>query len=970
MTAAARAVRVVAIGNGMVSHRLCEKLVEYDRERRHAVLVFGEESQPAYDRVHLTDYFAHRSADRLVLGTAEWYAANGIERRLGTRIARIDRARCEVITDGSERVGYDVLVLATGSAAFVPSIPGIDKPGVFVYRTIDDLDAILAYRTRSRRAAVIGGGLLGLEAARAMHDAGVETHVLEISNRLMPRQLDAAGARLLEAGIRRLGVQIHLGSRLAGIGGDAEVTHVERDGEPPIEVDMVIISAGIRPRDELAREAGIAIGERGGVIVDDRMATSDERIFAIGEVALHRGMIYGLVGPGYEMADVLARNLAGQDAAFAGSDQSAKLKLLGTDVASIGDPFGDPRSTKTIVYDDQVRGIYEKLVLSQDGTQLLGGIMVGDTGDYGRLTHLARSKKPLDGAAELPAFGRGAGAGGVSAELPDDAQVCSCNNVLAGAIRIAIRDGACSTVAEIKTCTRAGSGCGGCAPVVADVLQAELARAGRVVPQRLCEHFAHSRRELFEIVAARRIRTFDEVIRDHGTGHGCEVCKPTVASILASVHNEPILDKPHRGLQDSNDRFLANIQKNGSYSVVPRIPAGEVTPDQLIAIGAVAKKYDLYTKITGGQRIDLFGARVEQLPEIWEQLIAAGFESGHAYGKAMRTVKSCVGSTWCRYGVQDSTAFAIRVEHRYKGIRAPHKLKGAVSGCIRECAEAQSKDFGLIATEQGWNVYVCGNGGSKPRHAELLAADVDEDTALRYLDRFVMFYIRTADRLTRTSVWLDKMEGGIAHLRDVVVRDSLGIAEDLERQLQQLVASYACEWKDVVQDPEKRAQFRHFANAASGDDTIAGIAERGQLRPADLPPVRMRLPIAGRTYVRLTSVHDVPRDGGIAVKYGDAQIAIFHLASRGEWCATQNACPHTDAMVLARGIVGDAGGIPKVACPLHKRTFDLRSGACLSDDAPAILAFAVRIEGDDVYVELPPADELQPACPRDGALAS
>jgi nitrite reductase (NADH) large subunit len=953
--------RVVVVGNGMVSHRFCEKLVELDHARRFRIVVCGDEPRAAYDRVHLTDYFAHRDADRLRLGADGWYAQHGIELRVGTRIRHVDRLRREVVAEQGDVIGYDALVLATGSAPFVPPIPGIEKIGVHVYRTIEDLDAIRRSAQRARRAVVIGGGLLGLEAARAMLDAGLATHVIELAPRLMPRQLDAAGAALLEARVRELGVKVHVGVRIAAIGGHERVRDVEVIGEVPIAADLVIVSAGIRPRDELARAAWIRTGEHGGVVVDDRMRTSDEHVFAIGEVALHDGAIYGLVAPGYDMAEVLAKNLVGEDAVFRGGEPAAKLKLLGVDVASFGDPFRDAKAAKTIVHHDQLRGVYAKLVLSGDGERLVGGMLVGDTSDFTRLAHVARTGKPALG--ELPALARAGGAG-TSGELPDDAPVCSCNNVVAKTIRDSIRNGArAATVADVKTCTKAGTGCGGCLPVVADLLVAELARDGRAARRVLCEHFARTRRELFEIVAATGIRTFDELARAHGTGGGCEICKPTVASILASIHNEPILAEPHRPLQDSNDRFLANIQKNGTYSVVPRIPAGEVTPDQLIAIGTVAKKYGLYTKITGGQRIDLFGARVEELPDIWEELVAAGFESGHAYGKAMRTVKSCVGTAWCRYGVQDSTALAIRVEHRYKGIRAPHKLKAAVSGCVRECAEAQGKDFGLIATERGWNVYVCGNGGAKPRHAELLATDVDEDTAIRYLDRFIMFYIRTADRLTRTSVWLDKLEGGIAHLRDVIVHDSLGIAAELERAMQQLVDTYACEWKDVVTDPAKRARFRHFANDRGGDDTIATIAERGQRRPADgaKPPDVLararRLPIVQRAYVLLASVRDVPQNTGIAVKYGDAQIAIFH--ARGEWYATQNACPHAREMVLARGIVGDAGGAPKVACPLHKRTFDLRSGACLSADAPDIATFPIRVDGDDIYVELPPADQLR-----------
>lgn len=917
--------RIVVVGNGMVSHRFCEKLLEHGLVARFQILVCGEEPRSAYDRVHLTEYFTHRSADDLTLGTRDWYTANHIELRVGTRIARIDRARRAVITDAGEVLSYDALVLATGSAPFVPAIPGLERGGTFVYRTIDDLDAILGWTAQATRAVVIGGGLLGLEAARAVHEAGIETHVVEVAPRLMPRQLDGRGAALLADSIRALGVTLHLGAQVREIGGDDRVRWIElADGR--IDAEMVIISAGIRARDELAREAGIAVGERGGVIVDDQLRTSDEHVFAIGEVAQHAGTTYGLVGPGYEMAEVLAKHLAGHEAAFRGGDLSAKLKMLGTDVASFGDPLATT-ATKEIAYEDQVRGVYQKLVLTADGAHLVGGILVGDTSDYARLVHLTRSKQPL--GDELPLRGSGGKATGAATELPDEALVCSCNNVLAGTLREQVRAGAASTVAELKACTRAGSGCGGCMPLVGDLLHAELARSGRTAKRVLCEHFPYTRTELFEIVAARQIRTFDELLREHGTGLGCEICKPTAASILASLHNEPILDEPHRPLQDSNDRFLANIQKDGTYSVVPRMPAGEVTPDQLIALGRTAKQYGLYTKITGGQRVDLFGARVEQLPEIWEQLIAAGFESGHAYGKAMRTVKSCVGSTWCRYGVQDSTAFAIRIEQRYKGIRAPHKLKSAVSGCVRECAEAQSKDFGLIATERGWNVYVCGNGGSKPRHAEVLATDVDEDTAIRYLDRFIMFYIRTADRLTRTAVWLDKLPGGIAHLRDVVVTDSLGICADLERQMQHLVDTYRCEWRGVVEDPAKRALFH--------------------------APRRVHLPVVRGGFVRVASLRDVPSEGGIAVQYGDVQLAIFRVA--GTLYATQNSCPHTQAQVLSGGIVGDACGTPKVACPLHKKTFDLRSGACLSQDAAALATFPLRVDGDDILVELPPAGE-------------
>jgi nitrite reductase (NADH) large subunit len=965
---------VLVVGNGMVSHRFCERMVEYDVERRCPLVVVGEEPRPAYDRVNLTTYFVHRSADALLLGTSKWYRDRRIDLRVGTKVTGVDRAGRRVTTGDGMVLSYDLLVLATGSTPLVPPVAGAGKGGTFVYRTIEDLDAILAYSTRARRVAVIGGGLLGLEAARAVVDSGLETHVVEVAPRLMPRQLDGPASALLEGTIRSLGVHLHVGKHITRLLGGAVVTGIEFSDGETLDADLVIISAGIRPRDELARAAGLEIGARGGVVIDDRLRTSDDRVFAIGEVAVHAGSTYGLVAPGYDMADVLARNLSGGDALFTGSDSSAKLKLLGTDVATFGDPFPPPGRSRVVCMEDQVRGTYKKLVFRDDRRELLGGILVGDTGSYGALLHLTRSKTVL--SESLDELGLGPGAGQGASALPDDARVCSCNGVSANAIRMGIRDRGLSTLAQVQSCTRAGTGCGGCVPMVSDLLRAELEASGRAPKPVLCEHFAFSRQELFQIVAARRIRTFGQLLAEHGRGIGCEICKPAVAGILASLHNEPILDESHRTLQDTNDRFLANMQKNGMYSIVPRVPGGEITPDQLIAIGQVAKKYGLYTKITGGQRIDLFGARVEQLPDIWERLIAAGFESGHAYGKAMRTVKSCVGSTWCRFGVQDSTALAIRVEHRYKGIRAPHKMKCAVSGCVRECAEAQSKDFGLIATEKGWNVYVCGNGGASPRHADLLVADVEEDMAVRYLDRFVMFYIRTADRLTRTSVWLEKMEGGIEQLRRVIVEDSLGIAADLERDMQHLVDTYSCEWADAVRDPAKRALFRHFANDPAGDDTVRLVSERGQRRPASGPKSEdaiaaiRRLPIVRRQWVRIASVRDVPRDGGIAVRYGASQVALFHLASRGEWYATQNMCPHRREMVLARGIVGDQAGAPKVACPMHKRTFDLRSGACLSGEPLEIATFPVRVEGDDVLAELPPIEELDRAAATCGDAAA
>lgn len=966
---------IVVVGNGMVGQRFCERLVEFDNGRQYRIVTFCEESRAAYDRVGLTSFFAHRDAEKLMLARQEWYAENDVELHIGDRASSIDRKKRIVRSERGVEIAYDYVVMATGSYPFVPPVPGIKMPGVFVYRTIEDLQRIIDYARHSTRCVVIGGGLLGLEAAKAAYDLDLETHVLEFAPRLMPRQLDDAGSKTLVKQIESLGVQVHLGKSTRAIHGAGSVERIEFADDSSLDVDMVIVSAGIRPRDELAQETQLVVGERGGVVVNDRLETSDSHIFAIGECALHGGTIYGLVAPGYEMAEIVAANLTGSERRFSGTDLSTKLKLMGVDVASFGATEAPAESATPLVFEDPFAGIYKKLMFTPDGNRLLGGILVGDARDYGKLLMLSKCDATLPCKPHELLVGTNTSNGttlGLDA-MPEVAQVCSCNNVSKKAICIAVAGGA-DTLDSLKTCTKAGTGCGGCIPLITDLLKSELKKAGRTVVNNLCEHFELSRTELFAVVKAKKLRTFGEVLARCGNGGGCEICKPAVTSILASLWNEDILKPEHETLQDTNDRFLANMQRGGLYSVVPRVPGGEITPAKLSTIARVADKYSLYTKITGGQRIDMFGARVQDLPDIWEELVNAGFESGHAYAKALRTVKSCVGSTWCRYGVQDSVGFAIRVEHRYKGIRAPHKIKMAVSGCIRECAEAQSKDVGLIATEQGYNLYVCGNGGSKPRHADLLASDLDEELALKYIDRFLAYYIMTADRLTRTSVWLEKLEGGLDHLRDVVIHDKLAIATELEAMTQHLVDTYECEWSAVVRDPEKRRKFRQFVNSDESEPCIEFVSERGQSRPIDWPSdfvsleqFRLHdgqslgeLAKANSRWVAVGYADDFPIDGGATVKYGKSQIAVFNFAARGKWYATQNMCPHKRAFVLSRGIIGSAGEEPKLACPLHKKTFSLESGHSLQGEEYRIRTFPAKVEGRKVYVELPPADALEP----------
>ncbi|GAB2767859.1 nitrite reductase large subunit NirB [Rhabdobacter roseus] len=828
--------RVVVVGNGMVSYKFCEKLIaKTNGSVEFSVTVFGEEPRAAYDRVHLSAFFSGQTADDLALASTEWYQENGIQLHLSDPVVAIDRERQEVRSHHGHIVPYDYLVLATGSGAFVPPVAGVEKEGVFVYRTIEDLELIQAHARKARRGAVLGGGLLGLEAAKALLDLGLdEAHVVEFAPRLMPRQIDAAGSEVLQRQLEALGLHIHLSKSTQQIVGTESIEALQFTDGTSLDVDMLVISAGIRPRDELAKAAGLATHPRGGIVVDDFLQTSDPAIFAVGECALAHQMIYGLVAPGYEMAEVVASRLCGQEKAFAPFDMSTKLKLIGVDVASFGDPLAEEPGCRTIRYENRAKGIYKRVNVSADGKELLGGILVGDAEQYNMLLQTCKNKMVLPPNPEDLILGtRGgeeAATGGVLG-LPDDALICSCEAVTKAMICQEVTERGYTSVEDIKKANKACTGCGGCTPLVKDLIVGTMKQQGVYVRNVICEHFAYSRQELLDLTKMNNLRTYNEVLDAFGHGDGCETCKPLVASVLASLWNENVLEKGRATVQDSNDRFLANIQKGGTYSVVPRIPGGEITPDKLIVIGEVAKRYGLYTKITGGQRIDLFGAHVSDLPRIWEELIAAGFESGHAYGKALRTVKSCVGSTWCRFGVQDSVSFAIEVEDRYKGIRSPHKLKSAVSGCIRECAEAQSKDFGIIATEKGWNLYVCGNGGSKPQHAQLLATDVDKETCIRLIDRFLMFYIKTADPLTRTATWLNKMEGGMRYLKAVVVDDVLGIGEELEREMQGLITAFKCEWKEVVENPELRKRFTHFVNVPEVKDPTVDFAEmRGQKR--------------------------------------------------------------------------------------------------------------------------------------------
>lgn len=835
------ATKILVVGNGMVGHHFVEQMVAANPNAK--ITVLSGEPRLAYDRVHLSEYFTGKTAAELALTDEAKYEELGVEFHVNAKVTYISKGAKHVALKNGDIFSYDKLVLATGSYPFVPPIPGHKQEHCLVYRTIEDLEDIQNSANQSKIGVVIGGGLLGLEAANALKQAGLETHVVEFAPQLMAVQLDQGGGELLKRKIEELGVKVHT-SKVTEVIADGEAGEPSADKESSrfqlrfkdgevLNTDMVLFSAGIRPRDALARAHEIEIGERGGIVINDHCQTSDPDIYAIGECALWQQRIFGLVAPGYQMARAAASHIAGGDLAFTGADMSTKLKLLGVEVGSIGDAHAKTPGALTYIFENQPKQVYKKIVVDSKQELLLGAVLVGDTSDYDTLLQFALNGMTLPENPEsliLPASD-GEGVSLSAGALPDTATVCSCHNVSKGDIVAAMDAGSCD-LGSVKSCTKASTGCGGCAALLKTVVETELESRGIEVKKDICEHFAYSRQELYHMIRVEQIKSFDELLEKHGKGHGCDICKPAVASILATAWNDYVLKKPHIGLQDTNDKYLGNMQKDGTYSVVPRIAGGEVTPEKLIVLGEVAKEFNLYCKITGGQRIDLFGARLEELPVIWRKLIDAGFETGHAYGKSLRTVKSCVGSTWCRYGVQDSVGTAIDIEDRYKGLRSPHKIKMAVSGCTRECAEAQSKDVGVIATENGWNLYVCGNGGMKPRHADLFATDLDTETLVKYIDRVLMFYCKTADRLQRTSVWLENLEGGLDYLKEVVIEDSLGICDELEAQMAAVVGTYQCEWKTTIEDPQALKRFRQFVNSPDKDDNVVFVQERTQIRPA------------------------------------------------------------------------------------------------------------------------------------------
>ncbi|KAK5721389.1 hypothetical protein LTR17_014600 [Elasticomyces elasticus] len=999
--------RVVVVGLGMVGISFIEKLMKFDVKRReYDVIVIGEEAHLAYNRVGLTSFFQHREVENLYLNPASWYASmpeGSLSYHLNTMVSSIDTEKKTVETSKGDTVPYDILVLATGSDALLPRhTPGHDAKGVFVYRTIEDLQKLIDFSATKKGGvgAVVGGGLLGLEAAKAMMDLEEFSKVklIERNRWVLSRQLDGDAGSMVVEQVTALGLDVLLSKRVGKINTDADnsVTGVVFEDGEQMDCSCICFAIGIKARDELARKSGIKCADRGGgIIINPDMSTSAPDVYAVGECASWENQTFGLIAPGIEMADILAFNLTQAKAhasrTFKSPDLSTKLKLLGVEVASFGDFFADrdgpknlptkgrgakkegekdskdavrgltegppPSPVKALTYKDPFQQVYKKYLFTMDGKYLLGGMMIGDTSDYVKLVPMVKNRKPLDVPPSQFIIGANKGDDN-SDELEDDTQICSCHNVLKGDVTRAVKDGTCKSIGDVKSCTKAGTGCGGCMPLVQTIFNKTMASMGNEVKNHLCPHFEYSRADLFNIIYVKKLQSFTEIMEQCGKDPkslGCEACKPTLGSIIASLYNKHIMDDERRGLQETNDRFLANIQRDGTFSVVPRVSGGEITANKLIVIGTVAKK---------------FGAKKQDLPKIWQELVDGGMESGHAYGKSLRTVKSCVGSTWCRYGIGDSVGMAVRLEERYKSIRSPHKFKGGVSGCVRECAEAQNKDFGLIATDKGYNVYVGGNGGAKPRHSELLAKDVPPDDVVPILDRYISFYIRTADKLQRTARWIENLPGGIKYLREVILEDKLGIAADLEQQMNDLVGKFFCEWTEVLKSPERMKLFSQFGNTDEGVENVEKVVVRGQHRPAMWPKESVTEDFRGKQWSTLTwqplaksdQFTDSATGSSLAVKRGDTQLAIFKV--KGQYYASQQMCPHKRAFVLSDGLIGDDNKTDKlwVSCPYHKRNYELKgesAGKCGNDESVSIATFPVEAREDGhVYVKLPPIEEL------------
>jgi nitrite reductase (NADH) large subunit len=790
--------KLVLVGNGMAGMRTIEELLKLEPDI-YDISVFGTEPYPNYNRILLSPVLSgEKTIDEIMLNTREWYDEHGIALQTGDPVTEIDRKRRLVRSQSGVEVPYDRLLLATGSYPFMIPVPGADLPGVHGYRDIADVEAMIAASQEGTHAVVIGGGLLGLEAAYGLQQRGMEVTVVHLLDTLMERQLDKPAGALLKASLEERGLKFLMGAQTAGIEGQGRVERVRFKDGSEIPADLVVMAAGIRPNIELARSAGLYC-ER-GIVVDDTMTTYDPRVYAVGECVQHRGQCYGLVAPLFEQAKVCANHLAKLGyGRYEGSVTSTKLKVTGIDLFSAGNYLGG-EGCEEVLFQDPAGGVYKKLVIRDN--RLEGAVLYGDTVDGSWFFRLMREGTDISGMREDLLFGQAhlgdAGHGGQrqAAAMTDDMQVCDCNGVCKGEIVKAITSKGLFTLEDVKLHTKAAASCGSCTGLVEQILASTLGNdysAPEAKPLCKCTDYTHD--QVRAAIRDQHLTSVDQCFRqlEWREPNGCHVCRPALNYYLISAWpNEANDDGQSRFI---NERVHANIQKDGTYSVIPRIFGGETSPAQLRAIAEAAEKYEVRTvKITGGQRIDLLGLRKDQLPHIWKDLTDAGFVSGHAYGKAMRTVKTCVGSEWCRFGVQNSTRMGIELEELTWGSWTPHKFKLAVSGCPRNCAEATIKDFGVVAIESGWELHVGGNGGVKVRATDVLCRVTTPEEVKEYCGAFMQVYREEARYLERTAPWVERV--GIAYVKKRVVEDEVGRKALYKRFLESQRLAQVDPWKE------------------------------------------------------------------------------------------------------------------------------------------------------------------------------
>jgi nitrite reductase (NADH) large subunit len=790
--------RLVVVGNGMAGMACLEQILKHATgEPRFRVTVFGDETHVNYNRVLLSSVLAgEKAADDIVLHPLEWYRQHRIDLRLGVRVVGLDIAAKTVTGDDGGVTSYDRLVLATGSSAFMPPIEGLDKDGVFTFRTLDDTRELLRRSTPGTRAVVIGGGLLGLEAARGLQVQGCDVTVVHLASTLMERQLDPDAGRYLLGKMEDLGIRVLLGRTTVAVLGNGKVEGVALSDDGCVEADLVVVAAGIRPNVALAQHGGLATNR--GILVNDYMETSDPDVFAVGECVEHRGVCYGLVAPLFEQGKVLAATITGnRGPAYTGTVQAATLKIMGVDVFSAGD--WSEQNAEPVRYEDRALGVYKKLTV-RDG-RLVGVILVGDTSDSHRYMDWLRTAADISGQRRHLLFPPPpADAGFDVASMADTATICGCVGVTKGAIVDAIHERGVNTLSQLKECTRASTSCGSCTPLCQDILRA-VAPAFELEKKRVmcaCVPFAEDK--LRDILRSQRLRSVQDVLDIYGNGIGCEVCKPALSYMLDMLwcgdHDED------RSARFINDRVHANIQKDGTFSVVPRIRGGVTSPDELRRIADVADKYRVpMVKITGSQRIDLLGVRKEDLPGVWADL---GMPSGQAYTKGVRMVKTCVGTDFCRFGVQDSTAAGIEMERRFEQLYTPHKVKMASVGCPRNCAEATVKDIGLVGIEGGWQVVVGGAAGKGVRKADLLVTVETTRQALEAAELFFQYYREQANYLERTYDFVERT--GIEQVRRDTVYAPDAVKAGLLDRLRKSKARARDAWLEG-QAPRHRTQF-------------------------------------------------------------------------------------------------------------------------------------------------------------------